>query len=67
MSDFRVRLFDEYTQLTQRIERLKAFILSPQYDTLPEIDRTDLKEQLGHMEGYFKVLTRRVSRQCNNA
>ena len=32
-----------------------------------EIDRTDLKEQLKHMEAYCSVLSRRVSRQCNNA
>lgn len=67
MSDFRARLFAEYSELQQRIEKLKSFILGDQYDSLPEVDRTDLKEQLKHMESYESVLSRRVSRQCNNA
>ena len=65
--DFRGRLFEEHTQLSQRIDKLKEFIVSEKYDKLPEIDRSDLKKQLGHMEQYFNVLCRRVSRQCNNA
>lgn len=67
MSDFRARMFEEHSQLSQRIDKLKEFVLSEKYDTLPEIDRTDLKKQLGHMERYFDVLSNRVSRQCNNA
>jgi len=67
MSDFRARLFEEHSQLSQRIDRLKEFILSEKFDTLPEIDKSDLKRQLPHMEGYFSILSNRVSRQCNNA
>lgn len=67
MNDYRAQIFDEYDQLNQRIEKLKVFILSDKYDALPEIDRVDLKDQLGHMKRYFGVLSRRVSRQCNNA
>lgn len=67
MSDFRSRLFDEYGELQRRIEKLKSFIVGAEYDELPEIDRKDLKEQLGYMESYCAVLSRRVSRQCNNA
>ncbi len=67
MSDFRARLFDEYSELRSRIEKLKAFIVGEQYDSLPEIDRKDLKSQLAHMEAYCEVLSRRVSRECNNA
>lgn len=67
MSDFRSRLFDEYGELQRKIDRLKEFIAGDTYDTLPAIDRTDLKEQLKHMEAYCSVLSRRVSRQCNNA
>lgn len=67
MSDFRGRLFEEYDQLTQRIEKLKTFIISEKYDALPDIDRADLKKQLVHMEQYHNVLYRRVSRQCNNS
>lgn len=66
MSDFVGRLFEEHSQLSIKIEKLESFILSDKYDQLPEIDRTDLKEQLKHMKGYFSVLYRRVSRQCGN-
>lgn len=67
MSDFRSRLFDEYSELQKKVEKLKEFIIGDTYDKLPEIDRTDLKEQLKHMEAYNAVLSRRVSRQCGNA
>jgi hypothetical protein len=67
MSDFRARLFEEESQLRQRAEKLEVFIISDKYDTLPEIDRKDLKEQLKHMKAYLSVLMRRVSRQCGAA
>ena len=67
MGDFRARLFEEEGQLQERIHKLKEFLASDRYDTLPEIDRKDLKEQLTHMEGYASILTRRADRKCNNA
>ena len=67
MSDFRARLFQERIELHQRIEKLKAFILGGEFESLPEIDRDDLREQLGHMEQYFSVVDRRASRLCNDA
>lgn len=67
MSDFRSRLHTEFTDLTIKVDKLKDFIVSEQYDKLPEIDRSDLKEQLKHMQGYWSVLMRRVSRLCGAA
>lgn len=67
MSEFRIRLFDEYDQLQSKIIKLRDFIISDKYDTLPEIDRSDLKEQLKHMMEYCNILSRRVSRQCGDA
>ena len=67
MSNFVSRLFVEKSKLGSNIEKLKAFIISDKFDGLPDIDRSDLKEQLEHMEKYHSVLSRRVSRQCNNA
>ncbi len=67
MGDFRSRLFQERTELLQRIDKLKAFIIGDQFDSLPDIDRSDLREQLVCMESYAAVLERRVSRQCNSA
>ena len=66
MDDFRGRMFDEYEVLKQRIDNMKVFILGDKYDVLPEVDKVDLKEQLKHMEAYFSVLGRRVSRQCSD-
>jgi len=67
VSDFRSRLFEEHDQLRVKIEKLKSFIVSGAYETLPEVDKKDLKEQLRHMEGYFSVLSRRTSRLCGGA
>ena len=67
METFRSRLFAEYGELQKRIEKLKNFVLNSDYDALHDIDRKDLKEQLGHMEAYCAVLSRRVSRQCGDA
>lgn len=64
MSDFRARLFDEHSELGNRIEKLEKFILSDKYEELNAVDKTDMKEQLGHMKSYMSVLNRRVSRQC---
>jgi hypothetical protein len=67
MSDFRARLFEEFNQLSQRIQKLRDFIISDKFDDLAEIDRKDLKEQLKHMQGYYDVLSRRSSRLCGDA
>lgn len=67
MSDFRSRLFQERTELLQKIDKLRTFIVSTAFESLQEIDRVDLREQLTHMEGYASVLERRVSRLCNAA
>jgi hypothetical protein len=64
---WRARLFEEHSDLHRKIEKLKKFILGTEYDSLPEVDREDLKEQLQHMESYHAVLMRRVSRQCGAA
>ena len=67
MSDFRARLHMEFSDLTIKVDKLKDFIVSEAYDKLPEIDRSDLKEQLRHMKAYLLVLNRRVSRLCGAA
>lgn len=67
MSDYQTRLFEEFNDLRRKIEKLKAFIVGDAYDTLPDVDKRDLKEQLKHMEGYCEVLSRRTSRLCGNS
>ena len=67
MSNFRSRLFKEHDDLISKVEKLKLFICSDRFETLPNIERKDLKEQLKYMDGYLGVIARRVSRLCNNA
>lgn len=67
MSEFRARLFEERTQLHQRIEKLEKFIVADEFDKLPDIDRSDLREQLKHMRSYFNVVDRRSGRLCGAA
>lgn len=62
MKNFRASLFYEYAELTKNMDDLYDFIVSTQYDELPEIDRKDMKEQLEYMRAYHSVLSRRVAR-----
>ena len=67
MDDIRAKLDHDYSVLKIKINKLKGFIKSETYNGLPAIDKSDLKEQLKHMQGYFKILYKRIARQCNNA
>jgi hypothetical protein len=64
MSNFRARLFEEHSALSLKVQKLEKFICSKDYDALPEVERKDLKEQLGYMHDYLGVIFRRVSRSC---
>lgn len=63
----RGRLLQEHSELALKIQKLQQFVQSEGFAKLPEMDRADLLEQLSHMQKYFSVLDRRVSRACNNA
>ena len=65
MSDYLIDLFDESSELAVKIWKLERFIIGDTYDTLPDVDRLDLKKQLIFMQGYYKVLGDRISRECN--
>lgn len=67
MTDYRQRAFMEYDDLGSRTERLRNFITTADFDSLPEIERVDLKLQYEFMKGYHSVLSRRVSRMCDSA
>lgn len=67
MSDWVLRLYNEQSDLSIKVDKLKAFILSENFDKLPDIDRKELREQLSYMIGYLQILNHRVSRRCNNA
>ena len=57
------RLQDEHAQLTHRLEKLRAFIRTDTFDTLPRDDREDLRAQFAYMCDYQNVLRRRIKRQ----
>lgn len=61
------RLYVEHSDLRNRINKLQAFVLGDKFESLPQVDRAALKDQLGHMSDYFKVLGERVSRTASNA
>jgi hypothetical protein len=67
MSDFRRRLFEEYTSLHAKLTNLDLFMVTEEFQALPDVDRKDIAKQRGHMKDYETVLGRRVSRLCNNA
>lgn len=60
--NYRQRLFEEYSELQMKVMKLEHFILQDAFTDLPVVDQKDLREQLGHMQKYFKVLSLRVSR-----
>jgi hypothetical protein len=56
------QLFDEHDRVSAWRGDLEQFILTPDFEQLPEVDRTDLREQLTYMTAYERVLERRVLR-----
>ena len=65
MGSFTSRLLEENTELSIKVEKLTTFVVSKQFDDLPDIERNDLKQQLRHMKAYSTVIGRRVVRACN--
>ena len=55
-------MLDEATELGNKIKALTVFIdNSPKFDRLPVSDQRKMREQLHHMQEYFKVLMLRVA------
>ena len=62
LEEHHVRMLDEATQLGDKIKALTLFIdNSPKFDRLPVSDQRKMREQLHHMQEYFKVLMLRVA------
>ena len=62
MNDWRERMIEEHEQLSGRLERLRAFLHTTEYEALSEEAASDLRKQYAYMQGYHQVLTRRISR-----
>ena len=54
------RVRRERSELKQRCERLRAFMLGSVFDTLPEDERARLSEQQHYMDQYLRLLGERI-------
>jgi hypothetical protein len=59
---YKVRLSEEHTALGDKITKLTAFLPTPGFEDLHEVDRTLLRAQLAHMRHYIYVLEERMDR-----
>lgn len=57
-----IRLENEFEELTNRIEKLSAFISTDTFKSLDEIEQDDLLNQLEVMIEYSAILNRRLGR-----
>jgi hypothetical protein len=60
MSNFFTRLIDESTELEDKIEKLRSFTLTQQFDDLNEENRALLILQGEIMNSYFTCLQERI-------
>jgi vacuolar-type H+-ATPase subunit E/Vma4 len=60
MSNFFTRLIDESTELEDKIEKLRSFTLTQQFDDLNEANRALLILQREIMNSYFTCLQERI-------
>jgi hypothetical protein len=55
------RVILERLQLTEKVNKLEAFVLGETFSTIPEEEQTLLSEQLDCMAGYLRILDKRVA------
>lgn len=55
-----IRVQLEKAELDERIDKLRAFVNSPTFNTLPHKERVHLNQQLGVMESYSDILHGRI-------
>lgn len=61
MDNYITRMEEEYAQLTERVDKLAAFIESnPKFEELPPVEKTLLVAQLNSMSAYGAVLSLRL-------
>lgn len=61
------RMIAEGEQLTDRLEKLGAFLTGDLFKTLPETDQTLLSAQCGAMTAYLQILSLRIERALASA
>lgn len=61
------RMIAEGEQLTDRVEKLGAFLAGSIFRTLPETDQTLLSAQCAAMTAYLQILSLRIERAMLSA
>ena len=67
MQEFQQRVIDEKNELSERTDRLDAFISSKTFDTLPPDEQLRLRRQLSVMCAYREILRQRIEAFTINA
>lgn len=62
MSDFLTRMIDEEKQLSEKCEKLDAFVSNGQPNFMDNQDWDLLKDQAGHMQSYKYILNKRIAK-----
>lgn len=62
LPDWQQRVVDERDQLDDRLQKLRAFFKTPQFEKLPEDDQRVLRQQSVFMGEYLSILEYRISK-----
>lgn len=57
---YQQRVFDEASELAQKIDKLRDFLYSDKSETVKKEEQILLYQQLGHMSAYLRVLKERM-------
>lgn len=60
--DYQQRVFDEASELAQKIDKLKPFIYSDKFNSVEKGEQILLIQQLGYMTSYLKILKERMDK-----
>lgn len=61
MEAFQQRVVEERTELGEKLEKLNSFIGGSIYSKLSSYDQILLAKQMGIMEDYYDVLSKRIA------
>jgi len=62
MDTYEERMKAELKDLTEKVDKLNAFLMTPEFARLYAIDKHLMEAQLGCMDAYKIILTMRVNR-----
>lgn len=62
MTGFQSRVIDEHSELTLKINALRAFTVGDVFKSLDSVDKEWLLRQLDTMSAYQHILEKRISR-----